>query len=410
MKQVLGGVRVLDFTQVMAGPFCSMLLGDLGADVVKVEPPGGDTTRRMGTRQGMESTGFWAVNRNKRGIVLNLKDPHGQKIARALVGRTDILVENYRPGVLDGFGLGYQDLREINPRLIYASISGFGATGPYARKGGFDLVAQGMSGIMSITGEPGMPPVKCGIPVTDLGAGLFALQAILAAYIHRLQTGEGQYIDTSLFEAGIALSIWESTQYFSTGEIPQPMGSAHRMSAPYEAIRCADGYITLGAANQRTWERFAHAIGLPELINRPEYADDRCRVQNHQQLAQEIEVVTATQPRAYWLRLLEEVGVPGGPILNYAEVFTDPQVQARGMVQEMDHPVGGRIRVLGPAAKLSETPARLTRPAPLYGEHSVEILNEVGYTDTVIRQLAEAGVVILGASNHTERPKQEEHV
>lgn len=190
MKQVLGGVRVLDFTQVMAGPFCSMLLGDLGADVVKVEPPGGDTTRRMGTRQGMESTGFWAVNRNKRGIVLNLKDPRGQKIVRALVDRTDILVENYRPGVLDSFGLGYQDLRDINPRLIYASISGFGATGPYARKGGFDLVAQGMSGIMSITGEPGMPPVKCGIPVTDLGAGLFALQAILAAYIHRLQTGE----------------------------------------------------------------------------------------------------------------------------------------------------------------------------------------------------------------------------
>jgi crotonobetainyl-CoA:carnitine CoA-transferase CaiB-like acyl-CoA transferase len=401
MKQVLGGVRVLDFTQVMAGPFCSMLLGDLGADVVKVEPPDGDTTRRMGTRHGRESTGFWAVNRNKRGIVLNLKDSRGQKIVRALVAHTDILVENYRPGVLDGFGLGYQDLREINPRLIYASISGFGATGPYAHKGGFDLVAQGMSGIMSITGELGMPPVKCGIPVTDLGAGLFALQAILAAYIHRLQTGEGQYIDTSLFEAGIALSIWESTQYFSTGEIPEPMGSAHRMSAPYQAIRCADGYITLGAANQRIWERFAHAIGLPELINRPEYTDDRRRVQNHHQLAEEIEVVTATQPRAYWLGVLEGVGVPCGPISNYAEVFADPQVQARGMVQEMDHPVGGRIRVLGPAAKLSETPARLYRPAPLYGEHSAEILREVGYTDTVIQLLADAGVVILGATDQT---------
>jgi len=399
MKQALSGVRVLDFTQVMAGPFCAMLLGDLGAEVVKVEPPGGDTTRRMGNRQGMESTGFWAVNRNKRGIVLNLKDPRGQEIVRSLVTRTDILVENYRPGVLDAFGLGDKDLREINPRLIYASISGFGSTGPYAHKGGFDLVAQGMSGIMSITGEVGMPPVKCGIPVTDLGAGLFALQAILAAYIHCLHTGEGQYIDTSLFEAGVALSVWESTQYFSTGEIPEPMGSAHRMSAPYQAIRCADGYLTLGAANQRTWERFAHAIGLPELIDRPEYVDDRRRVQNHHQLAQEIEVVTATKPRSSWLKVLEEVGVPCGPILNYAEVFADPQVQARGMVQEMDHPVGGRIRVLGPAAKLSETPARLSRPAPLYGEHSAEILREAGYGDTDIQQLAEAGVVILGATN-----------
>jgi len=399
MKQALSGVRVLDFTQVMAGPFCAMLLGDLGAEVVKVEPPGGDTTRRMGNRQGMESTGFWAVNRNKRGIVLNLKDPRGQEIVRSLVTRTDILVENYRPGVLDAFGLGDKDLREINPHLIYASISGFGSTGPYAHKGGFDLVAQGMSGIMSITGEVGMPPVKCGIPVTDLGAGLFALQAILAAYIHRLHTGEGQYIDTSLFEAGVALSVWESTQYFSTGEIPEPMGSAHRMSAPYQAIRCADGYLTLGAANQRTWERFAHAIGLPELIDRPEYVDDRRRVQNHHQLAQEIEVVTATKPRSYWLKVLEEVGVPCGPILNYAEVFADPQVQARGMVQEMDHPVGGRIRVLGPAAKLSETPARLSRPAPLYGEHSAEILREAGYVETDIQQLAEAGVVILGATN-----------
>ncbi len=395
MKQALSGIRVLDFTQVMAGPFCSMLLGDLGADVIKIEPPEGDTTRRMGKRQGKDSPSFWAVNRNKRGIVLNLKDSRGPEIVRALAAGADILVENYRPGVMDAFGLGYNDLRAINPRLIYTSISGFGATGPYAHKGGFDLVAQGMSGIMSITGEVGMPPVKCGIPVTDLGAGLLALQAILAAYIHRLQTGEGQYIDTSLFEAGVALSVWESTQYFSTDEIPEPMGSAHRMSAPYQAIQCADGYITLGAANQRTWERFAHAIGLPELINRPEYAEDRLRVQNRHQLAQEIEVVTATKPRSYWLKVLEEVGVPCGPIQNYAEVFADPQVQARGMVQEMDHPAGGRIRVLGPAVKLSETPARLSRPAPLYGEHSVEILHEIGYTDGDIKGLAEAGVVIL---------------
>ncbi|MBI3249443.1 MAG: CoA transferase [Deltaproteobacteria bacterium] len=395
MKQALSGIRVLDFTQVMAGPFCAMLLGDQGADVIKIEPPEGDATRRMGKSQGKESTGFWAVNRNKRGIVLNLKDPCAQAIARTLATTADILVENYRPGVLGSFGLGYEALSQLNPRLIYASISGFGSTGPYAQRGGFDLVAQGMSGIMSITGEVDRPPVKCGIPITDLGAGLFALQAILSAYIHRLQTGEGQFIDTSLFEAGVALSIWESTQYFSTGEIPEPMGSAHRMSTPYQAIRCANGYITLGAANQRTWERFAHVIGAPELLDRPEYKENSSRVQHRHQLALDIEAITVRQPRAHWLTLLEEAGVPCGPIQNYAEVFADPHVQARELAQEMDHPVGGRIRVLGPAVKLSKTPAQLLRRSPLYGEHTAEILQELGYTEADIRELASSGAIIL---------------
>jgi len=401
MKQALSGVRVLDFTQVMAGPFCTMLLGDQGADVIKIEPPEGDATRRMGNSLGKESTGFWAMNRNKRSLVLNLKDPRAQDIVKTLATTADILIENYRPGVMEGFGLHYAALRSVNPRLIYTSISGFGATGPYAQRGGFDLVAQAMSGIMSITGEVGMPPVKCGIPVTDLGAGLLALQAILAAYIHCLRTGEGQFIDTSLFEAGVALSVWESTQYFSTGQIPEPMGSAHRMSAPYQAIRCADGYIALGAANQRTWERFAQAIGRPELIDRPEYKENRSRVQHRQQLAHEIEAVTITRPRAYWLAVLEEVGVPCGPIQNYAEVFADPHVQARGLAQEMDHPIGGRVRVLGPAVKLSETPARLTRRSPLHGEHTAEILREIGYSDGEIRQLAESGAIGLGERQST---------
>ncbi len=396
MKQALRGIRVLDLTQVMAGPFCAMLLGDQGADVIKIEPPEGDATRRMGKSFGKESVCFWAMNRNKRAMTLNLKDPRAQEIVRTLAAQTDILVENYRPGVMKAFGLGYEHLHEINPRLIYASISGFGATGPYAQRGGFDLVAQGMSGIMSITGEVDMPPVKCGIPVTDLSAGLLALQAILAAYIHRLQTGEGQFIDTSLFEAGVALSIWESTEYFTTGEIPQPVGSAHRMSAPYQAIRCADGYITLGAANQRTWERFAHTVGLSELIERPEYKENSSRVRHRQQLARDIEFVTSTQPREHWLALLEEAGVPCGPIYNYAEVFADPHVQARGLAQEMDHPVGGRIRVLGPAVKLSETPAQLARRAPLYGEHTAEILCEIGYTESQIQELASSGAIILG--------------
>jgi formyl-CoA transferase len=395
VKQALSGIKVLDFTQVMAGPFCTMLLGDLGADVIKVEPPEGDATRKMAGSLGTESPGYWAVNRNKRGMVLNLKDPRGQEIARALAARADVVVENYRPGVMEAFGLGYADLRVINPALIYASISGFGHTGPYAQKGGFDLVAQGMSGLMSVTGELGAPPAKCGVPITDLGAGLFALQAILAAYIHRLRTGEGQYIDTSLLEAGIALSVWESTQYFSTNEVPEPLGSAHRMFAPYQAIRCADGYITLGAANQRTWERFAQAIGRPDLVSHPDYADNTRRLANRRQLIREIEALTSTRPRSYWLALLDKAGVPCGPLLNYAEVFADPHVQERGMVQEIHHPVGGRVRMLGPAVKLSETPARLSRPSPLYGEHTAEVLREIGYTDRGIEELAKAGVVRL---------------
>ena len=396
MRQALHGIKVLDFTQVMAGPFCTLLLGDLGADVVKIEPPSGDSTRGMGGRQGTESTAFWAMNRNKRGMVLNLKHPRARELARRLAAWTDIWVENYRPGVMDAFGLGYADLRQINPGLIYASVSGFGATGPYAKKGGFDLVAQGMSGIMSVTGEEGRPPVKCGVPITDLGAALFATQAILAAYIHRQNTGQGQYIDTSLLEAGIALSIWESTQYFTRGEIPEPMGSAHRLSAPYQAIKCADGYINLGAANTRTWQRFAHAIGRPELLERPEYENERQRVLNRYLLTRDIENVTSTRPRAHWLAVLEEAGVPCGPILNYAEVFNDPHIQARGMAQEMDHPVGGKVQVLGPAVKLSETPARLTRRSPLFGEHTAELMRELGYSDAEIQELSEAGAVVLG--------------
>jgi crotonobetainyl-CoA:carnitine CoA-transferase CaiB-like acyl-CoA transferase len=395
MKQALEGTRVLDLTQVMAGPFCTMLMGDLGADVVKIEPPGGDSTRAMAGGRGSESPGFWAVNRNKRGIVVDLKDPRGAEVLRALAARADVVVENYRPGTMDDLGLGYEALSRVNRALIYASISGFGATGPYASRGGFDLVAQGMSGLMSITGEPGDPPVKCGIPITDLGAALLALQAVLAAYIHRLRTGEGQRIDTSLLEAGIALSVWESAQYFSGGGVPEPMGSAHRMFAPYQAIRCADGYITVGAANPRTWERLARALGRPELLDRTEYATATDRVRNRVRLAEEIEAVTKGQPRSHWLSRLEEAGVPCGPILDYEEVFADPHVRAREMVQEMDHPAAGRIRVVGPAVKLSETPASLRRPSPRLGEHTAEVLGEIGYTAAQIDALAASGVVSL---------------
>ncbi len=395
----LAGVRVLDFSQVMAGPYCTMLLGDMGADVIKVEPPEGDSSRQMGARGDArlagESPSYWAVNRNKRGIVVNLKDPRGVDIVRSLAASADITVENFRPGTLDRLGLGYEHLHSLNPGLIYASVSGYGQTGPLAHRGGFDLVAQGESGIMSVTGSSGSPPVKCGIPVCDLGAGLFVTYAILCAYIHRCRTGEGQRVETSLLEAGIALSVWEATEYFTTGLPPQPTGSAHRMSAPYQAFHCQDGYITIGAANQRTWERLCRVLGLDSLMARQEFATDAERVRHRQALAQAIEAVTMQEPRAHWLRVLEDAGVPCGPINTYPEVFTHPHVIARGMVQEIDHPVGTHIRQIGPAAKCSKTPAGIRRAAPLLGEHTAEVLKEFGYAPQEVESLAREGVIGL---------------
>ena len=383
----LEGIRVLDVTQVMAGPFCAMQLCDMGADVIKVEPPGGDSTRRMAGAKGTDSAGFNAVNRGKRGIVLDLKDKAGQQAFKRLVRRSDIIIENYRPGVMRTFGLDYASLAPDHPGLIYASISGYGQTGPNASKGGFDLIAQGVSGLMSVTGEPGRPPAKIGVPLTDLGAALFALSAVLAALHYRSRTGRGQYIDTSLLEAGIALSVWESAQFFAEGVTPEPLGSAHRMFAPYQAIRCADGYITLGAANDRLFQWTCELLGHPEWGHDPAYANDTRRVRNRAALVAQIEEITITQTRDYWLAQFDAAGIPCGPINNYAEAFADPQIHAREMVVEVDHPSLGTLRMPGPPVKMSETPPRATRRAPLLGEHTREVLREVGYSDEEISRL-----------------------
>jgi formyl-CoA transferase len=385
--RALSGIRVLDVTQFMAGPFCSVILADLGADVIKIEPPGGESTRRMVGAVGSESPAFNAVNRGKRSVVLNLKLAEGRDAFIRMARSIDIVIENNRPGVMRKLGLDYEALAATNPRLIYASISGYGQTGPDSAKGGFDLMAQGVAGIMSVTGESGRPPVKAGIPLTDLGAGLFALTGILAALHHRDRTGRGQRIETSLVEAGVALSVWEATEYFSGMGVPEPKGSAHRMNAPYRAFRCADGYVTIGANTDRLFRRLCDVLDHPDWAEAAEFADNGSRVRHEPRLAALIEGVTSQRPRAHWLATLEACDIPCGPINDYAEVFADPQIVARDMVLETDHPVLGRLRTLGSPIKLSETPADPSRRGPLLGEHTEEVLREFGFSDSEIAAL-----------------------
>jgi crotonobetainyl-CoA:carnitine CoA-transferase CaiB-like acyl-CoA transferase len=391
--RALEGIRVLDVTQFMAGPFCSTIFADLGADVIKIEPPSGDSTRQMVGATGAESPSFNAVNRGKRSLIVNLKVPDGRELFKRLARSSDIVIENYRPGVMAGFGLEYGPLAATNPGLIYASISGYGQTGPNRAKGGFDLIAQGVSGIMSVTGEPGRPPVKAGIPLTDLGAALFAVTGILAALHHRTVTGVGQHVETSLVEAGIALSVWEATEYFSGPGVPAPLGSAHRMNAPYQAFRCADGYVTIGANTDRLFQRLCGVLGHPEWGTQPDFANNASRVRNRTALAGLIERVMVDRPCRHWLSLLDAAEIPCGPINDYAHVFADPQVVARGMVLETDHPVLGRLRTLGSPIKMSATPADASRRAPLLGEHTNEVLVEFGLSRNEIIALRGSGAI-----------------
>jgi formyl-CoA transferase len=370
----LDGLRVIELTQVMAGPFCGQVLADMGADVIKVEPPdGGDQTRGS-----MGEAAFRAVNRNKRSIALDLKQPDGQAVLHRLVAGADVLLEKYRPGVAARLNADYETLRKVNPRLIYASISGFGQTGPYAQRPGFDLIAQGVSGIMSVTGEPDGEPVKCGVPVSDLSAGLFCAVGILSALAARERTGEGQQIDTSLWEGALALSIWETAELWSTGRAPQPLGSAHRLTAPYQALRTRDGHITVGGNNQRLWERLCAAIGREDLPGDPRFATNPDRMANRPALAAELESALAARDTAEWVEDLLAAGVPAGPIHDYAQAVDDPHTRAREMVVEMEHPEAGTVYGLGIPVKLSATPGSIRRPPPLLGEHTDEILAELG--------------------------------
>lgn len=393
--QPLSGVRVIDVTQIMAGPFCTMLLGDMGADVIKIEKPdGGDDIRRSGPPfVAGDSAAFLNIGRNKRSVVIDIKTPEGSKIVRRLARTADIFVQNLRPGRIEGFGLGYDDLRAVNPSIVYATITGYGRTGPYKDKPGFDLMAQGMSGIMGVTGHPGQPPVKVSVPITDLNAGLFTAFGVLAAYVNRLKTGTGQHVDSSLLEAGVAYTFWESAIYFATGSPPGPNGSAHQLSAPYQALPTSDGYLTIGGATQSNWERLCRAVGRAELLSDPRFAANADRMANRAALERTLSETFMTRTTAHWLGVLDRAGVPCGPINDMSQVYADPQVIARDMVVEIDHPTAGSIRNVGIPVKFSETPGTVRRPPPRLGEHTHEVLVEFGYTADEIAALERRGIV-----------------
>jgi crotonobetainyl-CoA:carnitine CoA-transferase CaiB-like acyl-CoA transferase len=389
----LAGIRVLDITQVMAGPFCCMLLGDMGADVIKIEPPTlGDSTRHsMGFRlKGEDSPGFLALNRNKRSIALDLKDPADREVLYALVKTADVLVENARPGVAARLGMGYETLADMNPRLVYASISGFGQTGPWAQRPGFDLIAQAMSGALSATGLPGSEPVKNGIPVADLGAGLFATYGILSALMGREKSGRGQFIDASLLEAALGLSVWETTELWGTGKSPQPIGSANRMSAPYQAVRASDGYFVIGAANQKLWLTFLDVVQRPALNSDPRFSTNALRVTHRIELIEELRPTLAARTVHEWIEALLAAGIPAGPIYNYEQALASDHVAAREMVMDISHPVEGSFRALGFPVKMRGTPQQVRHAPPLLNQHSDEIRREL--VDKGLLQSAEQRV------------------
>ena len=381
----LAGIKVIEFAHIMAGPVCGLMLADMGADVIKVEKvPGGDDTRRsVPPEVAGESAAFMMMNRNKRGIAVDLKSEGGKQVAQRLIASADVVTENYRKGTMDRLGIGYEGVKQINPTVIYAELSGFGRTGPYADRGGFDLIAQGMSGLMSVTGAgPGEAPMKCGAPLTDITAGILAAMGVLGAYIHRLNTGEGQRVDTSLFEAGIVHTYWHSAIAFATGVSPGPMGSAHPLSAPYQAFETADGWITIGAANEANWLKLIEALSVPEFKDDARFETNVERMANLAALVDALAPVLKSRGSAEWLERLERTGVPAGPVLDIAAMQRDPQTLAREMVLDVPHSKIGPTPTLGHPVKYSSAPVEIRRGAPLYGEHTKEVLRRAWLSAT----------------------------
>jgi crotonobetainyl-CoA:carnitine CoA-transferase CaiB-like acyl-CoA transferase len=393
---MLDGIRVLDLSRVIAGPYCAAMLGDLGADVVKLERPGrGDDLRAL-RGSGKMSASFAAMNRNKRGIAVDLQQPEGARLGLELARRADVLIENFLPGVAERLGLGYAAVRAVNPRIVYASITGFGQTGPLARKPGYNTIAQGMSGLMALTGMPGHPPTRMGGSISDVAASYMAFGMINAALVHRLRTGQGQQLDVSLLASSLGLLPDPVAIYFDTGERPPRAGNRNVNLTPAEAFQTKDGLLNVVLLNPDQWRRFCAALDDAAMETEPSFATNEARLANHSEFKARVERILGTASTAEWVARLEAAGIAAGPVYEFHEVFEDPQVRHLGLVATLEQPGAGPVRILGFPGSASGTPPRIDRPAPLLGQHTAEVLGELGLPREEIDRLAAAGVITLG--------------
>jgi crotonobetainyl-CoA:carnitine CoA-transferase CaiB-like acyl-CoA transferase len=391
----LDGFRVLDLSRFLSGPYTTMVLAELGADVVKVERfPEGDDSRRLGPKVNGESYPFGMPNRSKRSLAVDLKSETGRDLFLRLAAESDLVIENFRPGVVQRLGIDYDSVRTVRPDILYCSISGFGQTGPYRDRPGFDIMAQGVTGFLRMTGQPDGRPAKVGIAINDIAAGATAIYSIMAAQMVRERTGEGQYIDISLVDAGLAWTLWEAGAYFGNGEVPAAAGTRHRRSTPYQAYRTADGFVTIGANNDKLWKRFAEDIvQRPEWLTDPRFETLPDRMAHIDELEQEIEAITATRTTEEWVEICDKAGVPGGPVLTYDETLADPHVVARDMVVDLEHPIIGPMRTVGTGARFSGLDFEVRGPSPWLGQHTREVLSERGVGEDEIARLFDDDVV-----------------
>jgi crotonobetainyl-CoA:carnitine CoA-transferase CaiB-like acyl-CoA transferase len=391
----LDGFRVLDLSRFLSGPYTTMVLAELGADVVKVERfPEGDDSRRLGPKVNGESYPFGMPNRSKRSLALDLKSPTGRDLFLRLAAESDLIIENFRPGVVRRLGIDYDAVRAARPDILYCSISGFGQTGPYRDRPGFDIMAQGVTGLLRMTGQPDGRPAKVGIAINDIAAGSTAIYSIMAAQMVRERTGEGQYIDISLVDAGLAWTLWEAGAYFGSGEVPAAAGTRHRRSTPYQAYRTSDGFVTIGANNDKLWKRFAEDIVQhPEWLTDPRFATLPDRMAHIDELEEAIEEVTRTRTTEEWVEVCDKAGVPGGPVLTYDETLADPHVVARDMVVDIEHPIIGPMRTVGTGARFSGLDFEVRGPAPWLGQHTREVLSERGVDEDEIARLFDDDVI-----------------
>ncbi len=393
MSLALEGIKVLDFTRYVAGPSCAQLLGDLGADVIKIEGlPGGDPTHESGPFHEGQSTFYLSVNRNKRDLALNLKQPKAREILIKMAANADIIIENFRPGALKGMGLDYEELKKTNPRLIYCSITGYGSSGPGRDLPGFDQVAQGLSGLMSITGSPEAGPIRVGLPIGDICAGLYASIGILGALVQRNTTDQGQLVETSLLQALVSMMVYQGQKYLSLGIVAKGQGNDHPMNFPHGTFKTADNPINIASGNDKMWLVLSELVGRPEMAEDPRYRTNAGRMEHKEELREKLEEVLVTRPSSEWIQEINRAGIPCGPILNLDQVYNHPQVQHLGLVQEVEHPVIGALKLAGMGVNLADSPGTIRKPPPLLGQHSAEILREAGLSEAEIGQLFAEGI------------------